>query len=73
MEKITPYLLDFWHWLVEIRNWDSPEGWIARVAVWLLLSYIGLLFLKHMLELILAIKSAGVGLGIPFSLSPEKR
>jgi hypothetical protein len=73
VEKIAPYLLNFWHWLLEIRNWGSLEGWVARVAVWLLLSYIGLLLLKHMLELILAIKSAGAGLGIPFSFSPEKR
>jgi hypothetical protein len=73
LDKLLPYLEKFLEWLLEIRNWNSPEGWVARFAVWLVLVYFGLLLLKHILELLLALKSAGANLGIPFNISPEKR
>ena len=70
MEKVTFEQLGdvaayFWGWLVGIKYWNSPEGWAARLAIWLLVFYILILLAKHMLELLVKIHDSWKHLGLP--------
>jgi hypothetical protein len=51
-KEIDPFeqLQRFWEWVAGIQHWNTLEGWVARILVWLIISYLFLLLVKHLLD-----------------------
>ena len=63
----------FWEWFASIKNWNTPEGWTAKVII-VVLVITGLIWLfRYTLEGALKILKAANALVRRFTLSPHKK
>ncbi|MCI5139095.1 MAG: hypothetical protein D3922_11920, partial [Candidatus Electrothrix sp. AR1] len=60
-------------WLTNIHQWNSPEGWLARIVIWSIAIYVLVRILKYVLNEIIEIKDKWTTLGLPVTFSTEKK
>ncbi|RWX43001.1 NACHT domain-containing protein [Candidatus Electrothrix aarhusensis] len=60
-------------WLININQWNSPEGWLARVIIWLVAIYILIRILKYVLNEMIELIDKWTKLGLPVAISAEKK
>src|SRR5438105_3193951 len=62
-----------WQWVTHIKEWNSVEGWLARIAVCVAL-FFGILWLvKRALEMFVQLSDAWKSAGFPTRMSREDR
>ena len=67
------YLPKIWSWLTSIQQWNSPEGWLARLVVWVLAIYFLFKIAKYLLNELVEIQDKWKKLGLPVTFSSEKK
>ena len=58
-----------WEWVIGIQHWNSLEGWLARIACWVVVVAVLLAVLRFMLEMIAKIVDCWKNLGLPLTNS----
>ncbi|HXH95078.1 MAG TPA: NACHT domain-containing protein [Thermoanaerobaculia bacterium] len=53
----------FIEWLVEFKHWNTPEAWLARGVIWVVVVYSLLRLIRGVLELLVQLKTYWTGLG----------
>src|SRR5947209_6919456 len=70
---VFPEPQKFFDWLKSIKNWNTFEGWAAKVIIVLVVGGGVLWFVRYFFEVLAKIKESWKALGFPVTLSPEKR
>ncbi|MFZ2642105.1 MAG: NACHT domain-containing protein [Verrucomicrobiia bacterium] len=61
-----------WQWVFGIQHWNTLEGLIARIVIWIVFVYLSLRLLYHLLETIAKIAEYWKSIGFEINRSPEK-
>ena len=62
---IISLLPRIWEWLINIDNWDTPEGWLARCVVWLVIIVLIFKLFKYVLNEFIEIRDKWKQAGLP--------
>ncbi len=73
MKDLIPDLKGLWEFLKGIKDWDSLEGWVAKIILALLLLYAVIWLLRQVLEHIIRIRDGLRDLGFPAPRTAAQR
>lgn len=72
-QALLEHIARAWKWLTEVQDWDSWQGWLARISIWAAVVLGCLWLIKFGLEWYVAILESWKKAGLPIPMTAAQR